>query len=202
MENTGIVRLVNRNLNGSTATGDLNPGGAFAFPGNPNAYIGQVGSVMFLKSSGAAAHSDTANGGVVLAGGRYQYVQFAADGTNYTAGQLLYWKDPVNYIVTNVAPSATTAAVAGFCIAPVTQGNYWLIQTRGLCWATFAATASSHTAGVGVYQVVNTATVNSLADATADATAGVAKLLVGIAYDAPSDAGTTRIMARGLFEVE
>jgi hypothetical protein len=204
MNQTGILRVVNQFLNGTTAVGDLYPGTSTnGYPNQPNQYQGQVGAFELLKYSEAQRLSDTATApSSTLQSGRYQYVQFAADGATYAQGQLLYWKDETKYIVTNVAPSATSANFAGFCIAPVTQGNYWFIQTSGVAYAQFAATASSHTASVGVYGVVNTATVNSLADATADATAGVNKLFVGIAKDAPSDGGLTRIYIKGLVEVE
>lgn len=204
MQQTGILRTVNGYLNGTTATGDLYPGtSALGYTGQYPIYSGQVGAYEFLSYSGAQKLSDTTTASATpLQGGKFQYVQFAADGTTYAQGQLLYWKDETNYIVTNVAPSATSAAFAGICIAPVTQGNYWFVQTEGVAYCQFASTASSHTASVGVYGVVNTNTVNSLADATADATAGVNKLFIGIAKDAPSDAGITRVYLRNFVQVE
>lgn len=204
MNQTGILRTVNQFLNGTTAIGDPFPGqSALGYTGQVPPYLGQLGAFELLRYGTAQNLSDkTTAPNSTLQGGRYQYVQFAADGTTYAQGQVLYWKDETAYIVTNVAPIATSANIAGFCIAPVTQGNYWFVQTSGVTYAQFAATASSHTASVGVYAVVNTATVNSLADATADATAGVNKLFVGIAKDAPSDGGLTRIYIKGLVEVE
>lgn len=199
MKSTGILRTVNRYWNGTTATGDQYPGGAPAT--SPNQYLGQLGATELKNFSSAQASSDPASA-TPLQSGKYQYVQFAADGTSYAQGQALYWKDETNYIVTNVAPIATSAAFAGICTAPVTQGYYWFLQVRGVAYCQFAGTASSHTASVGVYLVVNTNTVNSLADATADATAGVNKLFIGIAKDAPSDGGITRVFLRGVVEVE
>lgn len=197
MNSTGIDRITNRYLNGATALGDVNPGGASSDPaGNPNQYLGQVGKFMDLTFSQAQKMSDPALTTSTVQAGRFQYVKFASDGTVYAIGQLLYWKDETTYTVTNVAPTSTSSRFAGFALGPVTAGNYWFIQTKGVVYAQFAATASSHTADVGVYGVVNTNTVNSLADATADATAGVNKLFIGTAKDAPSDAGITRIFIK------
>lgn len=202
MNSTGIDRITNRYLNGATALGDLNPGGASPDPaGNPNQYLGQVGKFMDLSYGKAQKMSDPALTTSSVQGGRFQYVKFSADGTSYAVGQALYWKDETAYTVTNVAPTATAANVAGFCLGPVTQGNYWFMQTSGVVYAQFASTSTSHTAHTAVYLVVNTNTVNALTDATADATSGVAKLLLGSAKDAPSDGGITRIYLKNIVEI-
>jgi hypothetical protein len=202
MESTGILRLVNRFLTGTTAVGDAVPGASVAgYTGQPNLYAGQLGAVLRLNYADAQKRSDPAIT-QLLQSGRYQYVQFAADGTTYAIGQLLYWKDETNYIVTNVAPTATSANFAGFCISPVTQGNYWLMQTDGVAWVQYRATVTSTTASTQVYALVNTNTVDALADATADATAGVHKLAIGVSKDAPANAGIGRVYLRGLPQIE
>lgn len=201
MNTTGIARFTNRLWTGAAATGDLNPGGASAFPGNPNAYIGQLGATERLNFATAQALSDSAVT-QTLQGGRYQYVQFAADGTNYALGQVLYWKDETNYIVTNVAPTTTSANVAGVCIAPVTQGNYWVMQTHGVVWVQYRAAVTSTAVSAGVYLLVNTNTADALADATADATSGVNKLFLGIAKDAPANGTIGRVYVTTVVTVE
>lgn len=202
MNSTGIDRVTNRYLNGATAVGDVNPGGASSDPaGSPHQYDGQIGKFMDLTFSQGQKVSDPALTTSSVQAGRFQYVQFAADGTNYAVGQVLYWKDETKYIVTNVAPTATAANVAGFALGPVTQGNYWFAQTKGVAYAQFAASVTSTTAHTAVYLVVNTNTVNALTDATADATSGVAKLLLGSAKDAPSNSGITRVYLKNIVEI-
>ena len=172
MNITGILRVVNQYLNGTTATGDLYPGTSTnGYSGQPNQYQGQVGAFEILRYGSAQKLSDPALPNQTLQGGRYQYVQFAADGTNYAQGQALYWKDETAYIVTNVAPIATSANFAGVCVSPVTQGNYWFVQTKGVAYTQYRSSVTGTVISEGVYVVVNTNTVDSLTDATADATA-------------------------------
>lgn len=203
MTRTGILRMTNRFLTGTSAVGDAVPGAAVAgYTGQPNQYSGQLGAIDEMNFAEAQSRSDSVTG-IALQGGRFQYVQFAADGTTYAAGQVLYWKDETNYIVTNVAPTATSANVAGFCIAPVTQGNYWFMQTAGVVWAQYRATVTSTVISNGVYVVVNTNTVDALTDATAanDSLAGTNKLFVGIAKDQPANAGLLRVYLTNLMDV-
>lgn len=166
MQSTGILRTVNGYLNGATATGDAFPGtSVLGYTGQVPLYSGQLGAFEVLSFAGAQKLSDPAIA-VSLQGGRYQYVQFAADGTNYLYGQVLYWKDETNYIVTNVS-SATATTVAGLCVAPVTQGNYWFVQTNGVAPVLFGATTQT-TAGLPVFTSSSGAnTASAVIDATA-----------------------------------
>ena len=212
MTRTGILRMVNRYLTGATATGDTVPGSSVAgYTNQPNQYQGQLGAIEELSYAEAQKRSDPTDlvltitiSSVVytgLQGGRFQYVQFAADSTNYVAGQVLYWKDETAYIVTNVAPSSVNARIAGFCVAPVTQGNYWIMQTAGVAWGKYRAAVTDTTADDGVYVLVNTNTIDAKADATADATAGVNKLFVGIAKDVPANSIVGRIFITNIVDV-
>lgn len=165
MQQTGILRTVNGYLNGATAVGDPFPGtSVLGYTGQVPFYLGQLGAFEFLNFSGAQKLSDP----VItpsLQSGRYQYVQFAADGTAYLYGQVLYWKDETNYIVTNVS-SATATTVAGVSIAPVTQGNYWFVQTDGVAPTLFGATTTL-VAGQAVYTSSSGAnTASAVVDAT------------------------------------
>lgn len=205
MQQTNILRLTNKLLNGSTATGDSVPGSNTpGYTGQVNQYSGQLGAVAFLSFAEAQKRSDSAVT-ASLQGGRYQYVQHAADGTNYAQGQVLYWKDETNYIVTNVAPSAVSARVAGICIAPVTQGNFWLFQTDGVAQVQFRAAITSAVADNLVVVLVNTNTADAVADATA-ITAGAAstgaKHIIGTAKALPVNNTITTVFLRGLVQVQ
>lgn len=199
--NTKILRFVNRYYNGATAVGDAFPGTSTnGYSGQPNQYQGQLLATEDVGFAEAGKLSDPAST-TPLQGCSLQYVQYAASGTTYAQGQLLYWSDETKAIVTNVAPIATSAAFAGFATGPVAQGNYWFVIVAGVAYAQFTATVGSTVASTAVYAVVNTNTVNSLADATADATAGVNKLYIGVAKDAPSNGGLTRIYIERLTRV-
>ena len=199
MKSTFISRRTQAYL--TNFTGDSVPGGSVAgYTNQPNQYAGQLGAWMDLNYGDAQGRSDPAIA-TTLQGGRYQYVLHAADGTNYLLGQALYWKDETTYTVTNVAPTATSANFAGTCLGPVTQGNYWFAQTKGVANALYKTSPTSTTASTGVYLVVNTATFDALPDATADATSGVNKLFVGIAKDAPASAVVKRIYLTNVVEV-
>lgn len=201
MKNTGILRHTGVYLNGATATGDQFPGTSTnGYSGQPNQYQGQLGAIMELNYAAAQSKSDPA-GVATLQGGEYQYVQFAADSTAYAQGQVLYWKDETNYIVTNVAPSSVSANIAGACVTAVTQGYYWFIQITGVAQLKYRSSVTDTTANDGVYVVVNTNTIDALADATADATAGVNKLFIGIAKDAPANSAVKRVYLTNLVRV-
>lgn len=202
MTSTGILRDVGYQLNNSV--GDAAPGSSISVAnGAAQSYAGQLGAWMLLSWAEAQRRSaPTATVTQSLQGGRYQYVQFAADGTAYAVGQLLYWKDETNYIVTNVAPTATSANFAGFCISAVTQGNYWFVQTGGVAWVQYAASVTGTVASQGVYAVINTNTADSYAPATADATAGVNKLFLGVSKDAASNSGIGRVYITSVVEVQ
>jgi hypothetical protein len=199
MKSTNISRRTQAYL--TNFAGDSVPGGSVAgYTNQPNQYAGQLGAWMDLNYGDAQGRSDPAIAQTLQAG-RYQYVQFAADGTNYAIGQLLYWKDETTYTVTNVAPSAVSANFAGFCLGPVTQGNYWFVQTKGVANVKYRASVSDTTANDGVYALVNTNTVDALADATADATSGVNKLFLGIAKSAPANGAVGTVYMKGFVEV-
>lgn len=201
MENTGILRTISKLWNGTTATGDPFIGGAAAT--TPNLYLGQLGAVAQLSFNDAATRSDPASA-TPLQGGRYQYVQYAADGTAYTQGQVLYWKDETNFIVTNV-PGALT--VAGIATAPVTQGNYWLMVTDGVAYVTFAAGLTTPAIGQPIFsnQATPAVAVNAATAGTAILAGGAVVGLsqyIGVAKDLPVSATTTRVYLKNLTQVQ
>ena len=205
MNNTGILRTAGRFYNGSTATGDATPGGAVAgYTNQPAQYAGQLGAIDYLSASGAAKVTDPA-AAQTLYGGGYQYVQFAADSTAYAVGQILYWKDFENYIVTNVPP--TSLVVAGVAISAVTQGNYWFVQVSGKASVLFAAGLTTPAIGQPVFS--NEATpplgVNAATAGTAILAGGAAVGLsqyVGVAFVAPVSSTITAVILKTLPKVE
>jgi len=201
MTQTGILKFSTVYLTGTTAIGDQYPGvSTNGYSGQPNQYQGQLGAKETINFGAAKRLSDPA-GSAPLQGCTLQYVQYAADGTNYAQGQLLYWKDETAYIVTNVPPTTTSANFAGFAPSAITQGYYGVVITAGIAYALYRASVTSTTAETGVYAVVNTDTVDALTDATADATAGVNKLFIGIAKDAPANSGLKRVYITNIVEV-
>lgn len=205
MEQTGILRLTNRYFNGATAIGDALPGQSVAgYVGQPPQYSGQLGAVVFLSFADAQRRSDPA-ASASLQGGRYQYVQYAASGTAYAVGQILYWSDETNYIVSNVPP--TNLNIAGVCLSVVTQGNYWLIQTDGVATLLFASGLTSPAVDETIH--ANNATpslaVNAATAATAIVAGGNAVGLVsflGVPKTAPVSSTLSLVYLRGITQVQ
>lgn len=206
METTGIFRFTTKFWNGATAIGDVAPGqSVLGYTGQPPQYSGQLGAVVVLNYTDAVRMSDPAAAATqTLNGGRYQYVQFAADGTAYAAGQGLYWKNEQTYTVTNVPP--TNKAVAGVCLSAVTQGNYWLVQTDGVANCLFAAALTTPALDESIH--LNAATpplfVNAATAATAIVAGGNAVGLVqfvGVPKIAPVSSTITQVYLRGIVQV-
>lgn len=205
MEQTGIFRTVSRYWNGPTVVGDALPGQSVAgYPGQPPQYAGQLGAVALVNFSDAQKKSDPA-ASASLQGGRYQYVQLAASGTAYATGQILYWSDETNYIVSNVPP--TNLNIAGVCINFVTQGNYWLIQTDGVATLLFAAALTTPAIDETIH--ANNATpslaVNAATAATAILAGGNAVGLVsflGVPKVAPVSSTLSLVYLRGITQVQ
>lgn len=212
METTGILRLVNNYLNGTTATGDQFPGTSTnGYTNQPNQYAGQLGAFMVLRNGDAKRLSDPA--AATLLGGRYQYVQFAADGTAYAAGQILYWKDPtgINYIVTNVPPSSGTSQnnIAGICLSVVTAGYYWFVQTDGVANVLFDATTQT-AAGASVFstaatppaaRTVTAATPVVSGGSVTSGTSAPLSGVIGVAVQAPTASTVSLVALRGICQV-
>lgn len=103
------------------------------------AYIGPFSDIGSVNS--ATAYYPGQLGQRVVEGNKeYQFVQLDTGAlTSATNGQLLYWKDLTNYIVTNnnlfAAGGATTTTsksfAAGVATTTVTAGYYTFIQQKG-----------------------------------------------------------------------
>lgn len=72
-------------------------------------------------------------------GNVYTIVQIDSGATTPAAGQLMYWKDKANMIVTNVVANAINGAttnawrneIAGICMLAATAGNYICMLVKG-----------------------------------------------------------------------
>lgn len=67
-----------------------------------------------------------------LYGGVYKYVHFLSTGGNAVAGQVVFWSDVGNTVVTCTASSTTDGNQAGIALNEVTAGNFGWIQVGGL----------------------------------------------------------------------
>lgn len=151
-------------------------------------FLGQLGAMMQLNHEAALALSKTSIG--TLYAGRYQYVKFKAGTTAAPAkGLAAFWDDLDDYVVTPDAP-ATNVGFAGVILSANTKGNYGWIQVDGLATCKFKSTVTKSGAAAGDLVVMTTTanTFDVLADATA-LTSINAKLAVGVAWEAPTDAG-------------
>lgn len=117
--------------------------------------------------------------------GKYQYVQTRSGSSAAPArGLVAFWYgDPTNYVVT---PDAQDGEIAGIYINALSKGYFGWVQVEGIASVRFDASQSQGTPAVKDL-VVQKSTANT-ADAIADGTtvtAGIAKRVLGIAYDAP-----------------
>lgn len=214
MEQTGIFRTASsRYWNPLAGCGDAAPGATtLGYTGQVPQYIGQLGAFALVNYADAQRKSDPLQTAFTLQGGRYQYVLFAASGTAYAAGQVLYWSDETAYTVTNVPPSSVAGAVAGICLTLVTQGTYWLIQTDGVAAILFSATGND-TAAIGDAVFANSATpalATSITDATVinggvtpvSGTSAGLKRFLGIAKTVVTASTISLVYLKGLVQVQ
>lgn len=161
-----------------TVAGGVSSGltGAAMFPG-------QLGDILEVSHTMAAQLSDSAIG--TLYGGEYQYVLFLSTGGNSVRGQVMYWSDEANYVVTATAPTSG-ARRAGIALGVVTAGKYGWIQVTGLASVLFKASITKATPAIDDLVVIDVSAVRG--DVIADATAIVSpnlKLVLGVAAEAP-----------------
>jgi hypothetical protein len=120
--------------------------------------------------------------------GVYKYVKTLVGGGGGVKGQIAFWSDRTNFVVTATNGGATSGDgnQAGVFLNTVTAGNYCWIQVGGTASVLFNESQSQATPATKDYVVVKTTT--NTADAIADATAITATLLkceLGIAEAAP-----------------
>lgn len=177
-----------------------------AIGGNPTPLLignpvgGQLGDHGYLSAAQALQLSDQSVG--VLYEGLYQYVQMdpAAVASATVRGQLLFWKDFENYIVTIDPPAATNMGlVAGVALNVVSKGNYGWMQTAGKASIKFSGTVTDATAGdLVVVDQTPSNTANTIADATS-ATAKIKKSGIGTAIAAPANNAISTVLLNGPF---
>ena len=150
-------------------------------------YAGQVGGKLTVNNAEALGLSSTATG--TLYRGVYRYVQFRLGATAANArGQLVFWYDRDNNIVTgDVADATVTPFAAGVCLMANTKGNYGWIQVSGKASVKFKAATTKTTPAIGDVVMVD-ATPSNTGDVLADATGLTSpngKNKIGIALEAP-----------------
>lgn len=130
--------------------------------------------------------------------GIYQYVRFLAASTATTAtgqvvfmattqtGANLFLSDGSQYQVTpDGSASVGDGLWAGIAVTTITKGYYGWIQIAGLALALTIVSPADNNIGDLAVITTTTFTVDSIADATAIATAGAAKRIIGIFAEAP-----------------
>lgn len=191
---------------GYRITGNLNEGIGDAGPGTANAgttglptvdgALGQLGGNLFITQEEAANYTNTAATIPVLYGGFYRYVRMLAGAVAaVAAGQLCFWSDPVNGVVTTDVTAATIGQAAGVILSTAwVKGNYWWVFSGGgICYVKCAAAVTGTTAGqLAIVTQTPAPTVDSLADATA-VTDAVLKSQLGTFLDAAANGAIKRI---------
>ena len=185
------VRIEARYLN---AVNDAAVGGAANAGTGLGPVPGQLGKIIFLTDAQASVLSYTTTG--TLRGGFYQYVQFLSTATaSNVKGQLVFWSNTANFVVTPDSSAGTLGLVAGVTLNAVTKGNYGWIQIGGLASVLYQATVSDASTGNIVIVGQTTGfTADALADATTTFTNKLSKSILGIAVDQPVNATAKLVM--------
>lgn len=134
-----------------------------------SSYGGMLGKILECDHSEALKLSKTSIG--TLFGGAYQSVRTLITSTQaFARGQMLFWSDRANYVVTADPPAAGVAlgaAYAGVCLNTVTRGNYAWIQIWGKANCLYGTITETAVVGDTLFVVTDTVgKVNNIADAT------------------------------------
>lgn len=105
-------------------------------------YLGFAGGKLTITNPWAAQFADPRVG--PLYGGIYQYVRLDPKATAPLArGQVVFWLDEMNYIITGAGQSSDTTPVpyklAGVALNGTVPGNWDFIQIAGIAMVTFSA---------------------------------------------------------------
>lgn len=160
------------------------------------AYIGPFSSIDQVNSSTAYYPGQLGQRVMSSTGKQYQFVQLDSGVLSAaTKGQVVYWKDRANYIVTNnnLFAGGTSAArnfVAGIITptAGVTAAYYTFIQQQGDC--SFVKT-DSVTGAVGDW-LIGSATTGNATNASATLGTAAPTQIIGVVNVASSGAATTQ----------
>lgn len=123
-------------------------------------YDGFIGGKLTITNPWAPQFADPAVG--PLYGGVYQYVKFNPAATTPLArGQIVYWSDEMNYIVTLSATGTSGPnKIAGVALNATSPGNWDFIQIAGIASVSFSAAGT-------IGQLVSAGTGNQAAPGTA-----------------------------------
>ncbi len=171
----------------NATNGDAVPGGYLSTKLGSALAPGQEGQKVYL--GGDEIKYDPAVG--TLYGGAYQYVEFEDANDSiapYTRGQIVFWKTPGAFLVTNANLFAMwDGNQAGIVLNSVNYGAYWWIQVSGLASVLFSDTQTQTTPAVKdlVVHVSGGYTADALPDAT-PVTASIHKRAIGVAAEAPT----------------
>lgn len=136
-----------------------------------------AGDYFDMTETEANNYSNSSGGVATCHCGRYMWVQMDSSAVitgngKLTPGQILWWKTPGSYIVTNVEPTGATK-IAGFFLNtnntglyPVTPGNYFFMQALAPGRASIQMRATISNTGPAVGDSVFAAGAGAGADAS------------------------------------
>lgn len=172
-------------------------GGGDASPGYAP---GQLLKTKRLTKAQALALSKTSIG--TLYAGIYQYVQTLSTETQACVrGNAVFWKTASDYengIVSTDGGATVEGRFAGVLLSVLTAGYFGWIQTEGEASCAFKSSVSDTTDGNAVRVTTTTFTFDSVADATANATYGTSKGVVGVALEAAASSTVSKVLLKGI----
>lgn len=193
MAEPNVLHLTTNFLN---TINDQYAGGGDASPGYAP---GQLLKTKRLTNAQALALSKTTIG--TLYAGIYQYVNFLSTATQAAVlGQACFWKTAADYtngIVSSDGGATVEGRFAGVFLSVLTKGYYGWIQVEGMASCAFRSSVGDTTDGNAVRVTTTTFTFDSVADATANATYGTAKGVVGVAMEAAANSTVSRVLLKG-----
>jgi hypothetical protein len=168
---------------------DPSPGVPLVSPSGSivQSYGGQVGGDTYMSAADALKLSDVTNTGTLFEG-IYKYVQFLSTSTAANArGQVVFWSNRSQYIVTPDATVANAGKIAGICLNAVTKGNWGFIQVAGKASLLFKAglTTPYDGAVVTVDPTPSNLATTVVTDATA-ISAAMLRSMLGVADGIPA----------------
>lgn len=193
MAEPNVLHLTTNFLN---TINDAFAGGGDASPGFAP---GQLLKTKRLTKAQALALSKTSVG--TLYAGVYQYIQTLSTMTQAAVlGNACFWKTASDYengIVSADGGATVEGRFAGVFICVISKGSYGWIQTDGEASCAFKSSVSDTTDGNAVVVTTTTFTFNSVADATANATYGTAKGVVGVCLEAAASSTVSKVLLKG-----